>query len=454
MADQPAVLTLHPDNPRYFVHPRTGRPIVLMGDFGLQGDLDWLPQRLSFDAESMRAGVRRAAKEWNANVARLWHFTPWELPNGGLMPWKRVEDCGPANDGFGKFDLDLWDERYWSNLRDAVRVAADEDLIVQAMIFDRCGVARMPSDRRERWYLNPYNPDNNVNEIPRLPRGNTDARRDNAFYDLSNERLLHYQSAYVERFVAELAPFWNVMFEICNEYCDEDFNPGPADWEEYWIRFVRARCDSIVFVNNLGRNTDPPGTPDRYWESDLRDMISWHTIWPHEAFDRFVRFYDKGVALCHGEQAFDWADNTATPRMMTARELRMVAWGAFLGGGHLVWDEPNPTHPDDPLRATRELARFLDETRFDFIRARPDPARVRDGWCMASPGRECVVYLPEGGDAVIELSDFTAPVAMWFDPETGTSVAADAPERAGSGWFRFPARSDNDAVVHVRNRGA
>ena len=155
-----------------------------------------------------------------------------------------------------------------------MRLAEKYGVYLQVMLFDRCGISRASGYQRNRWYLNPYNPDNHMNDIPDLPSGNTDGRTDKAFYNLSNKKLMHYQEAYVERLINEIAGFRSTIFEICNEYCDEAFNPGPQDWETHWTTFIKARCTNIVAANNLGKSTDPPGTPNRYWSSQNLDIVN------------------------------------------------------------------------------------------------------------------------------------------------------------------------------------
>lgn len=363
------------------------------------------------------------------------------------MPWKRVSGHGKANDGFDKFDMNQWDETYWTHVRTVMHLLEKHGAYVQVMLFDRCGMSRAGGDRKNRWYLNPYNPDNHINDIPDLPSGNTDGRTNSAMYDLSNKKLMHYQESYVERLIRELAGFRSTLFETCNEYCDESFEVGPRDWERHWTRFVKARCANIVSANNLGRSTDPPGTPERYWVNDDLDMVNWHTIMPAEAYDRFVRFYDKGKAMCHGEQAYNWLGNTDRPQTTTALDLRMAAWGAFLGGGHLSWDEAAAENETDPDRATRSVMQFIQDTQFDFVHARPRPDLVDRGWCMAREGSECAVYLAEGGQVRLDLSGMDDAAFEWYRP-----AELDYPARGKAECRRgveFAAPFEGDAVVHI-----
>ena len=90
---------IHPENPHYFLDQITGKPLLLMGTTA------HLPQNLDFDASKAEQSISDDVKQWKNNHGRLWHFTPWALPAGKRMPWKRVRGYGKANDGFDKFDM-------------------------------------------------------------------------------------------------------------------------------------------------------------------------------------------------------------------------------------------------------------------------------------------------------------------------------------------------------------
>jgi len=66
------------------------------------------------------------------------------------------------------------------------------------------------------------------------------------------------------------------------------------------------------------------------------------------------------------------------------------------------------------------------------------------GYCLANPGRQYVVYLPEGGQVEVDLSVATEPLAVeWIAPVAGTSHAgkptAGGAKRSLQSPFRGPA---------------
>ena len=71
------------------------------------------------------------------------------------------------------------------------------------------------------------------------------------------------------------------------------------------------------------------------------------------------------------------------------------------------------------------------------------------GYCLASPGHEYLVYLPEGREVTVDLSaTVKAFVVEWFDPRSGASRSGTSV--AGGVRRSFHAPFDNDAVLYLQ----
>src|SRR6056297_954748 len=68
---------------------------------------------------------------------------------GNIWPFGRT--------GNGKYDLDIWNNRYWNKFHLLLKEAYKRDIIIQIEIWDRFDYSRDP------WQKNPFNPKNNVN---------------------------------------------------------------------------------------------------------------------------------------------------------------------------------------------------------------------------------------------------------------------------------------------------
>ena len=70
-------------------------------------------------------------------------------------------------------------------------------------------------------------------------------------------------------------------------------------------------------------------------------------------------------------------------------------------------------------------------------------------YCLARPGSEYLVYLPEGGEVTVDLTKLKARATpRWFDPTQGKYQVAPAIQGGASKLFRSPL--PGDAVLHIR----
>jgi len=198
-------ITLHPDNPHYFLF--RGRPTVLITsgehygavlnrDFDYAGYLDVL-EAYGFNLTRTFSGVYR-------EVEGSFSITGNTLaPARGryLCPWARSTTPGAADGGM-KFDLARWDPAYFDRLKDFVAQAGQRGIVVELVLF-----CTMYDERL--WEASPMNARNNTAGEGRVGR--------HEVYSGKDKDLLAAQRAVTRKIVAELAGFDNVYFEVCNE---------------------------------------------------------------------------------------------------------------------------------------------------------------------------------------------------------------------------------------------
>ena len=121
---------------------------------------------------------------------------------------------------------------------------------------------------------------------------------------------------------------------------------------------------------------------------------------------------------------------------------------AILGVGELHARQPMPVHgslprseprsgrnnpaggkPDpywETLRKAMGHTRTI-ATRMNLAAMVPHDDLARARFCLADPGREYLVYLPDGGETVIDLSAASGTFRVeWMDPTDGTTLMGDA----------------------------
>ncbi len=123
------------------------------------------------------------------------------LPNRLLVPWARSKEPGYAGGG-DRFDLERWDDRYFSRLRGFLAAAEERGVIVEITLFSS-------QYSKAQWGMSVFNAGNNINHTSSI-----DWKSINT---LDNGNLLAYQEHYTRKLVREANSYPNVIFEIQNE---------------------------------------------------------------------------------------------------------------------------------------------------------------------------------------------------------------------------------------------
>jgi len=144
------------------------------------------------------------------------------------------------------------------------------------------------------------------------------------------------------------------------------------------------------------------------------------------------------------------------------------AWKSFMRGLHPILMDPyeplygldtfphwGPLNRRDnplwePIRQnmgyTHRFARRMD---LPAMTPRNDLASTQ--YCLANPGAEYLVYLPDRAPVTVDLSQASGPLATeWLDPQTGKTVPASVVQGGARRRFTSPFR--RDAVLYVFSR--
>ncbi len=426
-ADWP--LSLHPDNPHYFLF--RGKPAVLVTSgehYGavLNLDFDFIPYLDELKARGF-------------NLTRLFSGTYREVPgsfkiaSNTLAP-KPGRFCGPyarsetpgAADGDARFDLDRWNPAYFPRLQAFCKAASDRGIVVEFVLF-------CPFYEDGLWAVNAWNPRNNINGSPDVPMKEV--------YTLKHPKVVDRQLAFVRKAVTELNRFDNVTFEICNE---PYFGGVTLDWQAK-VAATIVEAESTVpnrhlIAQNIANGASKVERPD-----PNVSLFNFHYARPPKAVELN---YGLNKAIGDDETGFQGTGNFV---------YRSEAWDFLLAGGslfsHLDYsftvDHPNGTAPVvDPtpggggptFRAQLAyLKQFVEG--FDILKLKPDNSVIVGGVpegstvrVLADPGRAYAVYLK--GPLPEHLS-FALPGRShrfeWHDPKAGTILRVETMTFSGGG---------------------
>src|SRR6185295_9324133 len=163
-----AALSLHPDNPHYFLFRGQPTIIITSGEhYGAVLNLDF--NYAAYLTELQTRGLNGTRTFTGAYFEPQGAFNIADnsmAPANGryIGPWMRTSTPGATDHGT-KFDLTKLNDSYFARLRDFVRQAGLRGVIVEMNLF-------CPFYEEVQWNLSPMNSINNVNNAGKIGRTN------------------------------------------------------------------------------------------------------------------------------------------------------------------------------------------------------------------------------------------------------------------------------------------
>jgi len=428
-------LRINPDNPRYFADG-AGRTVWLTGshtwanfqergvegqtpDFDYEGYVDFLQQH-----------GHNFIRLWSWEHARWMQFVEKDVPiRYKPNPYKRTGP-GKALDGDPKFDLTEFNDEYFQRLRQRVEPAGRRGIYVSVMFFQgfsldkRRGNAKMGN----AWHGHPYHAANNRNGINGNPSGDDTGHE---LHELQVPDVTRLQEAFVRKVVDTVGDLDNVLWEIGNE-C----HAGSVEWQYHMIRYVKDCESTRPKQHPVGMTGAPIGT--KALLGSPADWISppgkqWLTDPPVNE--------GKKVILVDTDHCDPWHHDPDWVWRNLFRGNQFI-----LMDGYVDYRIGSPAGPNPDWDRTRQAmghARSLAE-RVNLARLTPNTKLTSTGFCLATAARSgggfrCAVYLPQGGEAAVDLTDVKGLLAVeWIEATSGKSqVAASAPGGSRQ-WFVAP----------------
>jgi len=437
-ADAPGPLRPHPENPRYFAHSG-GEPIYLTGSHTWNNIIDMGPTDppVPFDFPAHIQWL----KEQGHNFTRLW---TWELlrwdtsniknnpPHNHFITPHRYMRTGPglAVDGKPKFDLSKFNDEYFKNLLERVRIASDNGIYVSVMLFEGWGNQRIP----DSFSVSPYNPANNINGI------NGDLDNDGValeVHQLAVPEITGLQKAFVKRVLEELNQFDNILYEIGNEV-----HYSSTDWQYEMIRFVQN-------YEKLLPKQHPVGMTYQFKHGINQTLFDSPADWisPND-----VVLYRINPPPANGSKVI-LAD---TDHFWGIGGNATWVWKSFFRGLNPIFMDPldndivyaNPDKVDvASIRKSMGDARVW-ANRIHLRTMTPHGELTSTNYCLADPGNEYLVFVPaDMAGATVELPEGKFRF-LWYDTNTNDETIYEVFTHPGGPWWNskpYPVNS----VLHI-----
>jgi len=445
----------------YFTY--RGKTVLLIGDSGTQ----CVMQNLNI---AYRRWIDDCA-ERGMTAVHIWSFVAPRQKRGGSVvegrygyfypgatPWARRAGGPPAADGLARWDLTRFDEgsdpakHYWPRLRDLAAYARSKGLVLGITVF--FGWPKHAEPGRNDWAYHPFNVangghlrDNNAVQVLAEPGKEI---LDQPWRDdwPAAKKTQWIWERFADKLIRELRPYGNVFYVFMDEHSYSEGNCGG-----HFAKFFRKRGALYVDWDRRRADVDAVYVATRTATDRNKTAVAG-----------FAKKPPRPLLLLEGP-----------PYGLGDPAVRRSMWTFAIGGGHFFFhdDERQGTPQtgimsyDPNVRGGRipyatydwlgNMSRFFNRLIGDLDAMAPHNELVAAGgakaYCLASPGKEYALYLPEGGTVRLDLGG--APrgakfAAEWFDPRTGKTYGAENVAGGKKVSFTPPTRPNDDWALHLR----
>jgi len=409
------------DSSTRYLRDAAGKPIFLMGYYEFSS-ID--PNRGINGLTGSYVDMINVAAQHNLNYIR---------PNLGINYDPGSDNPIPFKIVGGKADLDQWDPNFWNGLRYHIDLARQKGIFFHVPIFDGVNI-RAGGGEWWRWGGSFWKIDNQTGNFfgDIDTNGNGSADENGEFYRLTdfnnNTGIGYYQRRLIDKTIAETAGYDNVFFEVGNELLG-----STSSWNQAVIAYIKARTGKAVTQNDWAGAT---GNTDGF---------SDHS--PNSASE-----VKQGVASLVGQGYPAWQDPDGSSLCCTtsSSELRRAAWYSFTGGaagwGGFTYDFSGQTVNTQKPAQYKILMDFIESSGIKFWEMVPSHDLVSNNGvnlCLAKPGTEYLIHLPDGGDFTLDLSGASGTFNVsWFNPRDGDTIAGGTVAGGTSASFTAPDWND------------
>lgn len=436
-------LRVHPDNPRYFTDG-TKMPDGLLKAVYLTGSHTWCDlqdsgkigeplTRFDYDA------YLDMLDSWGHNFMRMW---AWE---GGEnksyyepVPWLRTGP-GTTLDGKLRFDLNKFNPEYFKRLRSRVIAAGERGIYVSVMLFQ--GWSIYSHGYGNPWPVHPFNKANNINGI------DGDADKDGEgreAHTLQVPAVTRLQEAYIRRVIDAVNDLDNVLYEITNETAIFS-----KDWQYHMIRYIKDYEATKPKQHPVGITAFDSGR-----EGSMEALFGSPADWISPQNDGVSGDYRNDPPAADGRKVII----SDTDHLWGVGGDRSWVWKSFTRGHNPIYMDPLRKEDwfsisEADMEGTRKaMGLTLSLSRkMNLAKMIPHNELASSRYCLANPGTEYLVYLPNGGEVTVDLTASSASFEVeWIHPVDGTTTPAK--EVRGGDKQTLKAPLSGDIVMYVRRQ--
>lgn len=259
------------------------------------------------------------------------------------------------------------------------------------------------------------------------------------FVKFSDDQFQRFAEYLVSRWAA-----YDVVWCISGEYNEayDEYGLTPDVYRQHGETIMeKDPYDHLVTLHPSGRGSSREFAWDEWFGFIMQQ-------WPIDYHQRVLDDRNTtAIPVVNGEYAYaDWHDN---------EDVRRGAWDIFTAGGfftagffHTFAPDKGGWDPDANQQQQDELVwaiQFMGQT--EWWDMAPHDELASNGYCLADPGDEYVIYSRDGGPTTINLSAVSDELNVrWLNPRTGEYVAED---QVSGGSVTFTPPWDDEWVLHI-----
>ncbi len=405
------------DNPWYWNYK--GQPVLLLGGSDDDNLFQWPAKKLVDQLDRLATA--------SGNIIRN---TMSDRKDKGfeVYPFLQLKS--------GKYDLNQWNQKYWTRFERLLNETEKRGIIVQIEIWDRFDY----TDARgsDRWQIHPYNPKNNINytyeqsgfakNYPDHPGKNKQPFFFTTPLQRNNRVVLQYQQKFVDKMLDYALQHGNVL------YCMDNETSADEAWGRYWAEYVKKRAEKEnkrVCVTEMWDDWDLKAEhhkrtfdhPELY---DFVDVSQNNHNKGQKHWDNFI--YVRNYLAGHPRPINTIKTYGATGNKFGHTDQDGIErfWRHLLAGAAAIrfHRPPSGLGLNDKAVACIEAARKL-ESLIPLWSVNPadnllSGREENEAYLAADPGKAYVVYFPAGGEVLLDTSPARGSLsARWINIDTG-----------------------------------
>lgn len=340
----------------------------------------------------------------------------------------------------GKYDLDHWNEEYWTRFQNLLQWTLERDIIVQIEVWDRFDYST------DHWLNSPWNPANNISytfeetgfeaEYPQHPWRDLQPFFHSIpgmeKYNIKYNVYRKYQENFVEKMLSYSLDYGNVL------YCMNNETSTSPKWGQYWMQFIREKAAEKgveVYVtdmfNDFWKAEESSNVrlvfdnPDIYSFIDISQVNSRNFDQTHWDRMQWLLMQAKehprpcNHTKIYGSGNTSWG--SGTPQDGVERFWRNIIGGSASARFH----RPTTGNGLKPIAQASIKAVRKMETLVKMWEVEPHMKLLTDresdeAYLAAKEGEKYILYFTDGGSVDLDLSAYHNTFKLkWIDISTG-----------------------------------